>query len=175
MPHLGLVFDIPHGPWVADVLRLRSKYEPTRLGFPIEITVVGSSGLGWFTSTQDNAPLLRHVGEVARNFPPFTFRFEKVSYFPGTNAYYLSPQESAPFFDFQRKLRDCGLLYEPTPFTYTPHCTIVVLTEPNPESHAEIMACPVPDKEIQVASVSFYTVDELSNACNQHERLALGT
>lgn len=170
----GLVFDLPHGPWVANVLHLRSRYEPTRLGFPIEITVVGSSGLGWFTSTQDEATLLRDVGEVARHFPPFTFRFEKVSCFPGTTVYYLSPRESAPFFDFQRKLHDCGLSYEPTPFTYTPHCTIVILAEPNQEAHAEIMACPVPDIEIRVASVSFYSVDALSNECHQRERLLLG-
>lgn len=171
----GLVFDLPHGPWVADVLRLRSRYEPARLGFPIEITVVGSSGLGWFTATQDKATLLHHVGEVARKFPPFTFRFERVSLFPGTAAYYLATRESAPFFDFQRNLHDCGLSYEPTPFTYTPHCTIVILAEPNEAAHAEIMAFPVPDIEIRVASVSFYTVDKSSNACNQHERLALGT
>jgi 2'-5' RNA ligase len=170
----GLVFDLPHGPWVADVLRLRSKYEPARLGFPIEITVVGSSGLGWFNSTQDKATLLRHVGEVARKFPPFAFRFEEVACFPGTTVYYLSPRESKPFFDFQRNLQDCGLIYDPTPFSFTPHCTIVSLAEPSQEAHAEIMACPVPDTEVWVTSVSFYAVDVLSNRCYQQERLLLG-
>jgi 2'-5' RNA ligase len=149
-------------------------YEPTRLGFPVEITVVGSSGLGWFTSTQDKATLLRHVGEVARTFPPFTFRFEKVSCFPGTTVYHLSPRESAPFVEFQRKLKDCGLSYEPTPFAYTPHCTIVILTDANEDAHAEIMACPIPVLDIRVASVSFYAVDALSNECHQQERLVLG-
>jgi 2'-5' RNA ligase len=171
----GLVFDLPHSPWKAEVLRLRATYEPARLGFPIEITVVGSSGLGWFSPTQSRNTLVCHVREIAKNFRPFTFRFEKVARFPNSNVYYLSPRESAPFHDFQRQLATCGLSFEPTPFTYTPHCTIVIVPGTMDErTDAEIMSCPIPNQEVHVASVSFYTVDLSSQHCHQHERIILG-
>ncbi|MEK6246171.1 MAG: 2'-5' RNA ligase family protein [Pseudomonadota bacterium] len=157
-----------------DVLRLRSLYEPVRLRFPIEITVAGSSGLGWFSTGQRKADLLRHVGEVARGFAPFTFRFERVARFPDTSVYYLSPRNDARFHDFQRRLADCGLRFEPAPFSYVPHCTIAILPPGAVDSaHAEIMACPVPDGQIRVSSISFYSVDISNQQCYQEERVAL--
>lgn len=171
----GLVFDLPHGPWMADVLRLRSKYEPARLRFPIEITVVGSSGLGWFSPRHDNAQLVRHVEDVAAKCAPFSFHFESVRCFPGSSVYYLSPREAKPFVEFQEELRACGLGYETTPFAYAPHCTIVNLANVNGDGHAEVMSCPVPHREISVTSVSFYTVDLQANCCYQRERVSLGT
>jgi len=171
----GLVFDLPHGPWMADVLRLRSKYEPARLRFPIEITVVGSSGLGWFSPRHDNAQLVRRVGEVAAKCTPFSFHFESVRCFPNTCVYYLSPRESRPFVEFQEELRACGLSYETTPFAYTPHCTIVSLVDANDDMHSEVMSCHVPEHEIRVTSVSFYTVDRQAGCCYQRDRVNLGT
>jgi 2'-5' RNA ligase len=171
----GLVFDLPRSRWMDDVLRLRSLYEPVRLRFPIEITVVGSSGLGWFSADQDKAALLKHVEEVARGFAPFTFRFEKVSRFPDSNVYYLSPSESSRFQRFQSRLAGCGLRFQPAPFSYVPHCTIAILPPEAAESaRAEIMACPIPRDDIRVSSVSFWSVDAPNQQCYQGESVALG-
>lgn len=82
---------------MADVLRLRALYDPIRLRFPIEITFVGSSGLGWFSPAQSRADLLAHVGQVAKDFAPFAFRFEKIARFPDSSVYYLCPPRQCPF------------------------------------------------------------------------------
>lgn len=169
----GLVFDLPHGRWMDDVLRLRSLYEPVRLRFPIEITVAGSSGLGWFSDGQ--ADLLQKVGNVARGFAPFSFRFAKVERFPESNVYYLAPGDGSPFHEFQRRLADCGLRFESTPFEYVPHCTIAILAPDAPaEAHADVWACPVPAVDVQVLSVSFWSVDREQQIAQQGECIPLG-
>jgi 2'-5' RNA ligase len=160
---------------MAEVLRLRATYDSARLRFPIEITVVGSSGLGWFSSTIPSETLVRKVQGVARGFPPFKFRFSSVERFSDSNVYYLAPSDNEPFHDFQSGIAACGLSFEATSYSYTPHCTIAALSnDVSDNAHEELMACPVPDHEIQIASVSFYTVESESQRCYQHERVTLG-
>ena len=172
----GLVFDLPHAPWMADVLRLRATYDRARLGFPIEITVVGSSGLRWFAPSIAHETLMRKVRAVAQGFAPFKFRFGAVECFAGSNVYYLHPVEELPFRTFQARLAASGLSFEPVPFEYVPHCTIAELPEGSGTNvREELLRCPVPDHEIPVTSVSFYTVDRQARRCYQHERVALGT
>ena len=89
--------------------------------------------------------------------------------------YYLSPHEDVSFQDFQNRLANSELRFEPTPFEYVPHCTIVVLPqEPSIPVHTELMACAVPVDEITVSSVSFYDVDAPEQRCYQGERVLLG-
>ena len=171
----GLVFDLPHAPWMAEILRFRAAYDSARLRFPIEITVVGSSGLGWFSPVVGREALVKKVRAVAKGFSPFKFHFGSAKRFLNSNVYYLAPSNEAPFHDFQGKIAACGLCFEPTPYSYTPHCTIAAPSDDiSDEAHNELMAFPVPDHEIQVASVSFYTVETESQRCYQHERIELG-
>ena len=171
----GLVFDLPHAPWLGDVLRLRAEYDPARLRFPVEITVVGSSGLGWFSEGISRRELAHRIQVVAKGFSPFCFRFSGVACFPGSRVYYLAPADATPFHDFQRRIAACGLSFEPTPYGYTPHCTIAELSHDVATSaHRELREFQVPDDQIQVNSVSIYTVDTERRQCFQHERIALG-
>lgn len=160
---------------MAEVLRFRAVYDSARLRFPIEVTVVGSSGLGWFSPVVGSEALVRRVQGVAKGFSPFQFRFTSVARFPSSNVYYLAPSDDAPFHDFQSRIAACGLSFEATPYSYTPHCTIAAPSDDvSDKAHNELMAFPVPDHEIQVASVSFYVVEIESQRCYQHERIALG-
>jgi 2'-5' RNA ligase len=170
----GLVFDLPHAPWMGDVMRLRAAYDPVRLRFPIEITVVGSSGLGWFTPSIAHESLVHKVSAVARRFQPFTFRFRSVTCFPNSNVYYLQPMDDKPFRAFQATLPATGLGFEPTPYGYTPHCTIAEVPRDSASARDDLMRFPLPDHDIQVTSISFYSVDREGQRCYQHERVALG-
>jgi hypothetical protein len=171
----GLVFDLPHAPWMGDVMRLRAAYDLVRLRFPIEITVVGSSGLGWFSLPVAREALVHKVREVARTFSPFTFRFGSLKRFPSSNVYYLQPLDDKPFHAFQATLAATNLSFEPTPYRYVPHCTVAEVSgDVATTAHEQLMQCPVPDHDIHVTSVSFYTVDRETQRCHQHERVALG-
>lgn len=156
-------------------MRLRAAYDPVRLRFPVEITVVGSSGLGWFSENIARKRLIREIQAIAKAFSPIHFRFDRVACFPGSTVYYMAPADGSPFHDFQRRISVCGLSFEPTPYSYTPHCTIAELSRDVASgAHVELMALGVPQHEIRVASVSIYTLDTEARICYQHERFSLG-
>jgi 2'-5' RNA ligase len=170
----GLVFDLPLAPWVGDVMRLRAAYDPARLRFPVEITVVGSSGLGWFAPEIPRRELVQKVQAVAQAFSSFRFRFGGVTFFPGSSVYYLAPAEAGPFHDFQDRLAASGLSFQPTPYSFTPHCTIAQLPSDVPSGASnELMGFPVPGHDIHVESVSIYTLENEAQKCYQHARIAL--
>ena len=173
---MGLVFDLPHAPWMGEVMRLRAAHDRTRLRLPIEITVVGSSGLGWFSPSIAREALVHKVRAVAKAFPPFASRFGSVACFPHSNVYYLQPSEDKPFRAFQANLAATDLSFEPTPYSYVPHCTIAEVPRDSAASvRDELARCPVPEHDIQVTSVSFYAVDREAQRCYQHERVGLGS
>jgi 2'-5' RNA ligase len=160
---------------MGDVMRLRAAYDRVRLRFPIEITVVGSSGLGWFSPSLAREVLAHKVGEVAKACSPFAFRFGGVKRFPNSGVYYLAPADDKPFHAFQANLAASDLPFEATPYRYVPHCTIAELPrDAAPAAHEALMHCPVPDHDIHVTSVSLYSLDREAQCCYQHERIALG-
>ena len=160
---------------MGEVLRLRARHEPARLRFPIEITVAGSSGLGWFSAGQSRAELVRRVNRIVAGYKRFGFRFDKVLRFPQSHTYYLAPREERQFRDFQRRLADSGLRFAPTAFVYLPHCTIGVLSRtPTRPARKEIESCLMPASRIEVLSVSLYEVDTAAQICRQGERFLLG-
>jgi len=92
-----------------------------------------------------------------------------------SSAYYLSPADDIGFHDFQRRLANCGLRFEPSPYEYVPHCTIAILAaDAAAEAHAEVRAFPVPSDNIRVSSVSFWSVDQSHQVAQQGQRIALG-
>ena len=171
----GLVFDLPNAPWTEEIRRFRERYDPGRVGFPIEITVVGSSGLGWFAPSQPIAHLVEKVSAVARSVVPFACQFDRVEHFPVSNVYYLALRDEAPFHSFQQLLAASGLSFEPTPFSYKPHCTIAALSPSASETeHAALAGFSVPQGSIAVSSLSFYAIDSARNECHRLERIRLG-
>ena len=146
-----------------------------RLRFPVEITVVGSSGLGWFSEGILRTQLAREIQVIAKASSPIQFRFNRVACFPGSTVYYLVPADGSPFHEFQRRIAVCGLGFAPNPYSYTPHCTIAELSRDVARSaHDDLMDFPVPQHDIQVASVSIFTLETDARKCYQHERIDLG-
>jgi hypothetical protein len=171
----GLVFDLPEEPWTKTVSRLRAQYDPNRLHFPIEVTVVGSSGLGWFSSFQPVELLVETVAGLATRVAPFACRFSQVESFPVSNVYYLALHDEAPFHNFQRMLAASRLRFDPTPFTYKPHCTIAALPSgASAASRTALLNFGVPRHEIAISSVSLYAVDLKRNECSRLNRILLG-
>ena len=172
---LGLVFDLPEARWLAEVRRLRLLYDPPRACFPIEITVAGSSGLGWFSPGQTPEVIAEHVRAITQDVSPFTCTFSRVEVFPQSSVYYLALANEEPFHRFQRRLATSPLRFEATQFSYKPHCTIAALSEETPASaHAELAAFPIPASGATISSLSLYAVNASTNACRHVRRVSLG-
>ena len=172
---LGLVFDLPEAKWMVEVRRMRVAYDSARALFPIEITVVGSSGLGWFSPGQTPEAITEHVRRIAKGVPPFVCPFLRVEAFPKSRVYYLALANEEPFRSFQRALAASPLHFEDTEFAYKPHCTIAALSEMAPAAaHAELAAFPIPAAGATISMLSLYAVNFSTNRCRHVDRLPLG-
>ena len=170
----GLVFDLPDEAWVTEVRRLRAAYDRDRVCFPVEITVVGSSGLGWFSPAQSLEFIVEQVRKLAQERSPFQCAFSRVEVFPASQVHYLALQDETPFHAFQQLLAASALGFEPTPFAYKPHCTIVHLPPDATTAQAELAGFCVPRTQVTISSVSLYAVKLSKNACRFVKRFPLG-
>jgi 2'-5' RNA ligase len=172
---LGLVFDLPEAEWMAEVRRMRFAYDSARALFPIEITVAGSSGLGWLSPGQSPEAITAHVRTVAQNVLPFICTFSHVEVFPQSRVYYLALANEEPFHSFQRTLAASPLHFEATEFSYKPHCTIAALSEmAPPAAHVELTAFPIPASGATISSLSLYAVSASTNGCRHVSCIPLG-
>jgi 2'-5' RNA ligase len=171
---LGLVFDLPEEPWVTEIRRLRAAHDHARAGFPVEITVAGSSGLGWVSPGQAHELIAERVRAIARDVVPFTCFFSGVEIFPDSRVYYLAVKDEEPFYAFQRALAASPLRFEPALFVYKPHCTIAALSNGAAAlARAELAAFPPPVHGVTIRSLSLYAVAPSRNECRFVWRLPL--
>ena len=170
----GLVFDLPDEAWTAEVRRLRAAYDRDRISFPVEITVVGSSGLGWFSPAQSPEFIADQVRELAQKRSPFQCAFAGVEVFPASQVYYLALEDESPFHSFQESLAASMLEFEPTPFAYKPHCTILRLPADAPAANAKLAAFSVPSAGFTISPVSLYSVNFAKHVCRLIQRFLLG-
>ena len=172
---IGVVFDIPDEAWTREIQRLRIVHNPDRAHFPVEITVAGSSGLGWLSPSQTRDAIAGQIEEIASDVAPFQTFFSHVEVFPKSQVYYLSLADESPFHAFQRTLAASHLQFEAVKFPYKPHCTIAALSmNATPAAHAELLDFPVPKHAITISSLSLYAVNLSANTCHHAHRVRLG-
>ena len=92
----GLVCDLPEEAWTKEIRRLRAIYDHARASFPIEITVAGSSGLGWLTPGQAPDLIADRVQPIAREIASFMSYFSSVEKFRDSQVYYLALKDESP-------------------------------------------------------------------------------
>jgi len=140
---------------------------------PVEITIIGSSGVGVFEKDQDVLQAFKAIDELAAKTRPVVCSFRSVESFLGTRFFYYAPQEVQPFVDIQRSIVATGLKFTRSPFPFTPHCTIVGLAENATEEATSVVASlPVPKEEIFLDTLSVYSLNGM--ACRLLHRVGLG-
>lgn len=125
-----LILPVPDSELTRAILDLRLKFEPWRASIPVEITVAGSSGVGPFANAQEVDEAYRVVEKIAASRGPIEVEFKGITNFTGTNITYLEPSDPQVFFDIQKRLVAEGLLFDGSPFPFTPHCTIAEAAAP---------------------------------------------
>lgn len=151
--------------WVRE---LRSKYAPHAVKWPIDITLVGSGGVGPIKKGQSlDEIILKSAGILAeKQLEEFTF--SKVIRFPNTGIHYLEP----PRFEFDplhNKLKECGIEYEPNQFSYTPHCTICYSQEYSESVEKELQKFDIPKDAVSIKYFSVYSLDKTGFAKKLHD------
>jgi 2'-5' RNA ligase len=155
-----IVLDMPPAQWTRRVTALRKRYDPGRTNMPVEITIIGSSGVGALENEQDANNTFNIIDELASRTDPITFRFAKIARFPGANLFYYEPADPAPFVILQEAIIATGLRFKPSPYPFTPHCTIVDLHEDRSErSKNELINLLIPSESITVDELRLYSLN----------------
>jgi 2'-5' RNA ligase len=107
------------------VRRIRQRHGYDFYGaLPVEITVAGSSGLGSPAPDQDARDVFSALDQVAEDTPAITARFGPVLRFPDTDIFVLTMEDPDPFVDLHERIGRSGVRFLPSPFPFTPHCTL---------------------------------------------------
>jgi 2'-5' RNA ligase len=154
-----LVLNMPPAIWER-VKAIREQYGLRLATLPVEITVIGSSGIGTFCKGQDEATVFEVIDNVAASFAPIRTAFRRVTTFPNTGVFYYEPDDPRPFANLQSEIISTDIKFNESPFPFTPHCTIVKFDNPSEELVNEILSLAVPKEEIVLDTLSIYSLSE---------------
>ena len=119
----GIVVEIPE-PIRSRIQSIRESLGTITAKLPVEITVAGSSGLGYIPPGTDLSNINGEIDRIASEIFPFEASFSEIRSFPNSFVFYLAPSDRNPFDSLHRALSVSGIPFSESPFPFTPHCTL---------------------------------------------------
>lgn len=119
----GIVVEIPE-PIRSQIRSIREFLGTVTSKLPVEITVAGSSGLGYIPIATKLSIIISEIDRIFPEFIPFEVSFSEIRLFPNTFTFYLAPFDRKSFDSIHYALRMSSIPFTDSPFTYTPHCTL---------------------------------------------------
>ena len=155
-----IVFDVT-GRVAEKVRKIRQNIDPERADLNIEISISGSSGLGYLAPNQPFDIICQQLTEVCNKISPFWCHFDKIKKFPNTDIYYLSLKHQKPFFNSIKILQESNINFLSNPFSYEAHCTLTLPVQndlPNAKLISEIdfRKIKIPKEKFYISSLALY-------------------
>ncbi|MCC5807810.1 MAG: 2'-5' RNA ligase family protein [Opitutales bacterium] len=144
-------------PLAGAVMRLRERFDARLAGIPVEIGVAGSSGLGTLENDQDPDHVFGILNDLARGIRRFELSFQSLTSFPGTQWHYFEPMDPAPFVRIHDSLKKSGIVFKPSPYPYTPHCSVADLKD-RPEDASVLKGLGDPGASCVMDKISVYSL-----------------
>lgn len=158
-----IVLDISD-PICSQIAELRKKFDPIVAKLPVEITVIGSSGIGTITEGQKQEEIFAILENISKSIKEFSTSFKKISQFPNTDIFYLEPDNKENFEAIQQAIISTKIKFNPNPFAYTPHCTIRSVGAIKKEDAVKIIKSPFPKDIFTLNKLSVYEL--INTTCN---------
>lgn len=118
------VLDLPE-PVAGQVMAIRHKNrDEFRSALPAEVTVAGSGGVGCFAGDEDPERVWQILGDIADSTPPIRTSLGEVIRFPGTDIFVIRFTDEGELRRLHESIADSTIRFQPSPFDYTPHCTL---------------------------------------------------
>ena len=155
-----IVLEIPE-PMATKVRRYRMLFDKERCALPTEITLTGSSGVGPISLGQDLEDVFSLIDSVSAKFEPFDAYFDNVEAFNSSDTYFLSFRNPEPFKRLHRAFAESGILFDPTPYPFTPHCTIKLHKRPEDSELFDLFFLKPPNGYFTLDTVSIYCLPNL--------------
>lgn len=112
------------GDIVPIVQQFRRQYNPDRVGWPVDITIAGSSGVGTFTEGQVLSEIVDKLEHIIHSNYFTEVEFTGVERFSNTGIYYLSPKRKK-FDKLHDEVVKSGVMFNDNAWSYNPHCTLI--------------------------------------------------
>ncbi len=88
-----IVLDMPPAQWIRQVTALRNRYDPGRTNMPVEITIIGSSGVGALENDQDANNTFKIIDELASRTGSDHFPLCEDNKVSRANLFYYEPAD----------------------------------------------------------------------------------
>ena len=151
-----VVLELP-GPIADAVQALRERYDPRLAGYPAEITVAGSSGIGPVLAGQSPEAVFARLQAIADRHLPITARFAQWRRFASGPVTWLALAQPAPLRALHQAVADSGIGFAPHRFEFTPHCSACTLELPAARQ-AQLLVEPVPAGDFMLTRLAAYAV-----------------
>ena len=149
-----ICLDVPE-PHASQVLAVRERHCERLRGFPVELTIAGSSGMGAIRAQLDADEVADKLAKFCRETAPIPAEFGAVVRFPETDIFCLSMADPMPFEALQDGLRATGLRFEDSRFPFFPHCTLRMAGPLDQAAISELFALRLPGR-FMLATMSLY-------------------
>jgi 2'-5' RNA ligase len=165
------VLDIPN-PIAGRIMAIRERHHDWFLkSLPVEITLIGSSGVGVFDPTQEPEEAFAILDAIAVETPPIQASFGEVLRFPETDIFVHTLQDEEPFRSLHERIVKSGLLFTPSPFPYKPHCTIRRRSPISEDEATELLSLKISECFV-LDTMSVYMLDRLPMSLLHRVKLA---
>jgi len=123
------------------IYRLRSQFNPERTSWPVDITIIGSSGVGTIKEGESLSKIVDRFSPIVENFGFKTVQFLSIDQFKGTGILFLKPERKA-FDELHSAVAETEISFNMNRWPYNPHCTLAAVGNldeyPSLESLVEI-------------------------------------
>ena len=153
----GIVVDIPE-PIRSRIQSIRESLSTITAKLPVEITVAGSSGLGFIPPGTYLSKIIGEIDRIASEIVPFEVSFSEIRSFPNSFIFYLAPSDRKLFDSLHRALCVSSIPFSESPFPFIPHCTLRD-GEPLTQNQIDgIFSIPFPKESFLIDSISIYEI-----------------
>ncbi len=151
----SIVVEIPE-PIRSQIRSIRESLGTITAKMPVEITVAGSSGLGYIPPGRDLSKIICEIDRIASGFDAFEVSFSEIGLFPNSFVFYLAPSDRNPFDSLHRALWGSSIPFSESPYPFIPHCTLRDGKALDKEEMNGIFAIPFPEESFLIDSISIY-------------------
>lgn len=154
-----IVVNLP-SPVAGNIREIRRRLDPERAGMSVEITLAGSGGIGTVMDGQMPETVFAEIDRIAAAMQPFEAEFSELNRFPATGICYYTVRPAEPFIELQKMLAASAIVFNPCPFPYVPHCTLILHEDEQELKLRELRNLPIPDAKFMINTISVYRLNE---------------
>jgi 2'-5' RNA ligase len=155
------------------IQNIRNKYDQFTCKLPVEITVIGSSGIGPISKDEPDNKIKNEFRAAMSGMNAFNFIFQEIDYFPNTPIFYLKPNNREYFDELHNNFKKMNLKFMNNKFPYNPHCTLSCNPNLSKEQQRSLQNEIIYSKNIEIESISLYEFSGEPFICNKVETLYL--